>query len=410
MRSNAIHLGNGLTGAVFSSSSEGQTLMTNHCGLWIPGVSQNMPHIPQDGSNPLDAYSRYQQTWSKESYRPSFDQYMPGFRFSLSITQAQTQDTTLDFISGYLRCVCGGLTEQCFVSRKDDVIALHLKSAGQQELCFDFSAALPSGPPQGFTLHCKAEGQYLYGEATKPNGWQYGFVAKAVCSGGTLICEGESLAVRGAQEALVLISLYPVGNANEYFFTHKAKLDLLGGDFDTLFQRHMKVLEQLNLPAPESYEDYKKQAAFSGDSLPLSGGLWNDSWTAPFYTLDVDDSWLETFPVPLAPVLYETLRGMTRGFAENAEALYSCPGYFVPRRTDRSGGRFKELCGEALYNTRTGGILALLLLKYGKTARDTAFLDACARPFVSEVLRFYDALLEKGWDALVPMDLAKALR
>jgi len=454
----ALPTGSGSVGAMVYGSVQAETILLNHEGLWYGGQSPALPDIScrlpelrallKEGRY-KEANGFYSSILKEYGYSPAVAQFMPGFDFMVkrSCETGFTEYTRrLDMSTGEISVNWKegevSFSRRLFVSRDSDLVIMNFTADQPARITCDLSADLHtfqdamnhngSHFDPGARGRFSAKDGFLFGEGTKPDGWQYGFVARAVPQNGTITAQGNSLHIEKADSLTVLIKMYPVGNSSEYFALYQNILGRMNQSYEALLARHTALYKPLfdrvalDLNPGSLDEDASNEAlllqGYNGDvslallermfyfsrfmliasskegGLPANlQGIWNGDWQPPwsggfFFNENIQMNYWQALPGQLPETiltLFDLLERTLPDFQENARKLYGCRGILLPVYTDHKDGHVKDLQPHCLYWTAGAGWMARFYYDYYLYTGDTEFLKNRAIPFLTQAADFY---------------------
>ncbi len=461
-------IGNGDMGAMVMGSPYDETIIVSQHNIFLP---INMPPKPIDQLSRLDEIRRLIKSGNgtaaaeipveqslKEGYGGQIwsDPYIPAFdlKIKVSAENIEKYQRSVDFNTAECRVDwtqnANKMTRRQFISRKDSLMVVSIKSDGQP---FDADIRLAQHTVNwneweyinehfkrteismdGPTVVYTAE----FSKQWKPNiiGYQ-GFMQIKTTDGKTEPYQ-QGVKIIGAKEILFFVKVTPVWygenfdkkNAVEKLFSS------LSSDYDALLKNHSKIhgeiFNSVSLNLNGNDKDYnafgetmmqqakaKSSKAFverqfnaaryniicaSGPNIPNLQGIWGNSWTPPWssdYTEDGNvetaissylSSGLKDFLLPF----FEYHEKMIPYYRENARRLYGCAGIMVPSHQSSHGYNVhfdKTWC----LTFWTGGAawISSYFYDYYLYTRDFNFLKNHAYPFMKEAAQFYEGFLTK---------------
>jgi len=219
--------GNGIMGALLSGDPGKDTLIVNHCKLWLPlGSREILPDVGKVlpemrriiGENGYSAGHQYflekamEQGWDGKLVWT--DPFHPGFL--LEIDQAAKSDITEyarieDFSTGEVRVQWregeSEFSRRMFVSRVDNVTVLRLTGPKTKLSCKLHMAKIENELINSTILHTNGmiscHNVYINGKGG------YDGAVRITKQGGTLTCDGQSVKVEGATTITMIMRIQP---------------------------------------------------------------------------------------------------------------------------------------------------------------------------------------------------------
>lgn len=467
----AFPLGNGAVGAMPYGRIAYERILLNHEKLWYKGCVDSLPDLsalPEQQRELMkqkkfcEASDLYPSALKKAGYQAACAMTHPAGDLLVNMPvnhPFKLYERKLDLSEG-TACVAWNdgeirFTRECFVSRADDLVVLHISAdrpgCVTAELSFaphEFIDATDFNgfhePPIRFRTGIRNGNPFLLGTYTEEKrqkteqGREYGMMAKII-SEGQRYETGDSVRVEGADRIMVLIGLFVYEDSESAFERLSARLDSIAADYPELKQRHVNLHrelyertvfklgpeqenengkltpnEQLLLEAAdgEAPEELIEKMANYGRYLLISSsrpgglpshlqGVWNGDYYPPwscFYMLNenLEMNYWQALPGNLPEMLRAVMDFYTRyldDFRENARKLYGCRGIHVPALMSPETG-LETFAGPWIINwISAGGWLAQHFYNYYEYTRDRAMLRNCILPFLKEVADFYEDFL-----------------
>lgn len=242
--------GNGIMGAMLYGGPVEETILVNHCKLWLPAGSREV--LPNAG----DALPEMRRLIGESGYRAGqqyflqkaresgwggqlvwTDAFHPGFFLKISQPQdgaitnyARVEDFATGEVWAQWRTPQGGFARRLFVSKTDNTIV-----------------ATTTGPNGKVSLKLvmdKVENNLIDSTVTHTDGWitchnvyvkgkgGYDGVVRVINDGGTQTCDGKSITVSGADSVTLLIRILPWRTPlldSQAWATDPANPDFAGG-------------------------------------------------------------------------------------------------------------------------------------------------------------------------------------
>jgi hypothetical protein len=268
----------------------------------------------------------------------------------------------------------------------------------------------------------------------------YEGAAHVTSRGGSLETLKDSIAVKGANEVLILICLDVIDDAQtSKLDDFRNRLASLNADFDELLAPHVKIhapifnrtrldlgggkdhklssemllnkssLGNLNHALLEKQFDAARYAILSscGELPPTLQGVWTGTWTPPWQS---DFTQNGNVPSAVASMLMANMpecmesylnyiESLVPHFRDNARTLYNCRGIMLPSRTSAHGYNlhFNEEYTH-LFWTPGAAWASHFFYDYYLYTGDREFLKNRALPFMKESALFFEDFLYEGSD------------
>jgi hypothetical protein len=338
---------------------------------------------------------------------------------------ADAYERSVDFRTGVASQSWRTGHAECFVSRPDDVVVIHLRGEVGGRLTL---APVDGEPPHPVEVDTTASGEWL----TLRVGFGYAARWPRALPGYTVLCRVARTAERD-REVLLLARTLP-GEVD--LDGAVAALAALPADYAALLARHTPVHRDLfdrvrltlvpvdlgvalgNLPdssdiitdaTPSSTQqlfDAGRYAIISacGELPPNLQGVWSGTWRPPWsgdYTVDGN---LQSAVAALLPAgtpelmlpVFDLLDGLRDDFAANARALYGAGGVMLPAHLSATHGLHTHFSPRwcQTFWTAGGAWLARLYFDYWRYTGDRVFLGERAWPFLTAVADFLGDFVE----------------
>lgn len=464
--------GNGTMGVMVMGSPYRDTVITNHALLYLP---INEPLLPVSQGEHLDKIrqmmldgkygeaSQYIVDLSqKEGYKEKrwTDPYIPALDLVVNSASPGKQIAyarTVNFETGVVDVKwsdeTANFSREVFVSRPDSVIVMRYRSdkPGSIHATFNLSQRISTpdwwGPGDRAieSISVKSESNYIVGNTTFVNKWEnlirgYDEVAKVINVGGEQHSSTDGIAVKGADEVLVLLKISPVWDEKARSSNQlKEYLDKIPPGYNKLLKRHAKIhgelfnRSSLNLNGDSldrklsseklieksrgtfngalierSYDAARYHAISAiGTNPPNLQGIWGGTmypaWSADYTTngnLPVAISSLLSSNMPelMLPV-FNYLEKHLPEFRVNAQRLFNCRGIHVPSRLSSHGyNNHFDAVWPMTFWTMGAAWYSMYYYDYYLYTQDEAFLKNRALPFMHESILFYEDFLTVGKD------------
>lgn len=445
--------GNGRQGVIVYGDPQHETIIGNHCRLFLPqghrfeapDLAEDLPElrnrIKRKGYE--DALRFHYRRAREKGYQglTMSDPYHPGFHLHIEspLDEYQNYMKSINYQTGEIRVSyeAQGINyeSRCFVSRADDWIVYQLKSSNRSLDCKLFLADY-----QREELECNsfvseklltANYHYVYGHGG------YKVKIQIIAPDALSSKVGNKILVKDTNELLLLMKIEPL--------TSKPKLDqafLLNDEtnYHYLFSRHRKLHQQLfdrvslditndrerirdvetlleeakyndQLPLPliEKIYDAGRYMYISsaGERTPNLQGIWtgtfHPAWSGD-YTFDTNVQL--AIAGALSSHLFEGLHGLFRlvrellpGFRENAKKYYGCQGIMSSIHSSHSGVHvhWNEEWPLHLWTCGAGWI-GHWYYQYYRYTGDLEFLRKEVVPYLKEIVLFYEDFLIEDQD------------
>lgn len=475
--------GNGNLGAMVQGFPVDDTIVFSHAKLFLPW----WPPIPpvETGSRLAEMRQmldegRYQETadWyvelsKKQGYSEKrwTDPIIPAFDLRIvsgASGHVRGYGRTLNFENGEVsvgwKDLEGIFIRRLFVSRADDMAVMHIQGPGPGKLdCRLWLSQRPSTPLTGGDSASywkpgdkfksgvgetivEASGNWLTYRSQFRRTWPgslqgYEGVVGIFVGSGTVEPDRDSLLIKGADDALVLIKIAllrdwlasqiepmkaklqqaaPRGYDDllaEHTRLHgtlfnRTRLDLCGGSDRALSSEELKAkthIGALNKAWLEKAFDLSRYTTISatGEWPPSLQGPWTGTWGAPWsgdYTHDGNtymslSSMLSANMPELLHSFFCYMDEFMEDFRTNAKVMYSARGIHVPSRMSTHGldNHFDAIYPISLW-TAAAGWMARFYHEYWLYTGDREFLANKAIPFMKETALFYEDFLYEGPD------------
>ena len=461
-------IGNGDMGAMVPGNPYNETIIVSQHNLFLP---INMPPKPIDQLSRLDEIRTLIKNYNgtraaeipveqslKEGYPGQIwsDPYIPAFDLKIKVLPENIEkyQRSVDFQTGECSVdwVQNGnkITRKQFISRKDSVMVVYIKSENKP---IDAEINLAQHTVnwnewEYINNHFKRteishEGKNVvytaeFTKQWKPNIIGYQGFMQLKNTDGKVEENSTGVKINGAKEILFFVKVIPVWYGESFNKLNAAEklFSSLQSNYNTLLENHAKIHGEifnrvsLNLGGNETdYNAYgetmmqqaknKSSKAFverqfnaarynilcaSGPNIPNLQGIWGNSWTPPWSSDYTEDGNVETaissylssgmkeFLLPF----FEYQEKMMPYYRENARRLYGCSGIMVPSHQSSHGYNVhfdKTWC----LTFWTGGAawISSYFYDYYLYTKDLAFLKNHAYPFMKESAQFYEGFLTK---------------
>jgi alpha-L-fucosidase 2 len=468
----ALPAGNGTVGALVYGSLSNETVILNREDLWLPlfgrpTVPDMAPHLPRYREL-LEAgqFKQADQFWRKSLRREGWPEilytnpFCVGFdlRLEQAVPGAFTQyRRRLDFDTGEAQVMwrAGGaaFARRLFVSRADDLVVLSITGPRGG---IDVGAAFAPHPlfednrktlhyPRNYTraelpldIRASARAAWLLLDARFTPGGGFGAVAKVITRGGRVTCDGQSVAVAGADEVLILARIFRGRATAGVVRQARAAINAARPDYAALLRRHTALHRtlyrrvELDLAAGRgadqtneklltdayqgrvanaltermaNYGRYLSIASTNRRGLPPNlQGVWNGdvlpAWSSD-YTQDENVQMMHWQVLPgnlpeLMEPYFRYFESTLKDWRTNARRFFGCRGVLAPLRQSDNGLLPENM--PYLMFTAGAGWLAQPFYDYWLFTGDRTFLRDRAVPFLKQVALFYEDFLYPAAD------------
>ena len=462
----ALPSGNGKIGASVYGGVKEETILLNHEGLWSGGKKAELPDVSytlaevrklmDEGSYHIANHLLADELKAQE-YAPMIPAPLPladllismdiqsGFKHYRRMLNMETGEVTVrwnDNDQTYRR--------ELFVSRANDTVVYQI-SADHGEINAKLRLALhhpgdsinplPSPELQNHSAS-RASEQYLYFATQNDDGTDFGALTRVIAIQGDLSCEGDTIAVKGAERILVLTKLFVKGSREADWSRLKDELAAVSGNYEDLLAPHVNLHARLFNSASielsdddggesgneqllvEAYDGetpvrlVEKMWAFGrylfisstsedGSPCPLYG-LWGGDYQ-PIFSQNVANVNIEMiyWHAPSGGLVSHLksiivyLDSMLDQFKDNARKLFGTRGIYISAYTAPDYG-FPCINVPVILNWTGGaGWLAQHCYAYYQFTGDEALLRSSILPFMREAALFYEDFFVVGSDGYI---------
>ncbi|RTE11250.1 glycosyl hydrolase family 95 catalytic domain-containing protein [Paenibacillus whitsoniae] len=449
----ALPSGNGRIGAAVYGGVQEETVLLNHEDAWwggeaspLPDVSGLLPEVRRlmQENRVLEAHPLLSQALKDQGYRAKLDSPLPigdfkivmplrrAFKAYERTLQMETGEVTVSWTDGDT-----SFERKLFVSRTADTIVAEIRCKGPQRIDAKLWLQLHDrsdcrNPALTFPDHeemrCTSD-TILYA-ARKPDGCDFGAIARVIVRGGHSAATAEGLAVTEADSVLVLIKLFAAGDRETEWARMSAELEEIPADYDGLLAEHS--LEHGRLFHAMSFDLRAEGRELSNEALLMQAyrgeapaALVEKMWAFGRYLLisssrangqpchlyglwcgDYDAMWafhmvnenlqmmywqaLSGNMPELLLAVFQYMERLMDDFRLNAKQLYGCRGIFIPAPTVPGFGILKHLSPHIIHWTGGAGWVAQHYYDYYLYTGDLQFLKSRALPFMREAALFYE--------------------
>lgn len=468
----ALPCGNGTLGALVYGHIKNEIITLNHENLWLrhPKPMIKPVHMYLDRYRKMILEGKYKEGLEfftdklKDNFSgiPDPAPFQPAFDISVNmdIKEAFTgYERRLDFETGeaLVRWSEGDIQyhRRLFVSRADDSIVLNIMASGKGAVNCEFTLmahdsegaiSLGSGKDVGhislpFTYKVFTEEDYIIFKAVQKNGDEFGGIAKAVITGGSVKKCKKKFCINNSDSVLIIVKLFVYEKSDVAIERLKQELNDISAKYNSLLENHVKLhsalfnrmciniksrvpkvlsneellLKVYNGEVPtdmiQKMHDYGRYLLISssrpGGLPPNLQGLWNGdykpAWSSDYHNDEnIQMNYWAALPGNLAETTmpyFDYYESMLEDFRINAKNVYGCRGILVPVAQTTHG----LIYGANLWSAWTAGAgwLAQLFYDYWLFTGDDGFLRDRAVPFLKEVALFYEDFLLEGQNGKV---------
>ena len=446
----AFVTGNGRMGAMVYGRPDHETIVANHCRLFlplgsreiVPDVAKFLPEVRQlireKGYGP--AYN-FMLAKAKEQGFPGLiwtDPFHPGFELKIETTsKGAVRDylRTEDFATGEVAVRWtddeGTHLRRLFVSRPDNVIVLSLRGPRRGAL----HCTLATAPIQHPLIRSDKSFLDSHNVYVKGKGG-YDAAVRVSVSGGKVEPEGDKLRVAGAHEVLALMRIEPWKKPEESSLERlQAELRKLPKTYDALFRPHAKahgeIFNRVTLdlgggadralpsevlldraakegkPSPALLEKMYDAGRYvficaSGELAPNLQGIWTGTWSPAWsgdFTQDTNlqaaiGSGLSGNMLECMEGYYKLIESFVPDCQENARKIYGCHGVLTNSRASNTCLMLHWGNGwPGQFWTGGAGWLAHWFYDHYLYTGDREFLAQRTVPLLKQIALFYEDFL-----------------
>lgn len=458
----ALATGNGQMGALLFGDPSQDTLIVNHCKMWLPlGSREVVPdvgkYLPELRKTIAEkGYGAGQKFFEEKAREQGWDgklvwtdPFHPAFFLKIEqpadgpVTDyARVEDFSTGEVWAQWKTQAGEFARRAFVSRTDNVIAVTLTGPKGRMSC---TVAMPKvGNPkiESAVVHAKdlitCHQVYVNGKGG------YDGAVRLAATGGTVTCDGAAIKVDGADAITLVMRVEPYKTADAESLSRLTKsLAALKMDYRALLGPHAAAhgaifnrvsvdlggtaaerglssealldlaQKEKRLPAAllERMYDagrYVYICAAGPDTPPNLFGIWTGTWTPAWsgdYTLDTNIQL--DIESAFSGNMAECMAGYFKLFEEfmpdmrvNARNLYGCRGIMTGSRASNNGLNLHWGGGWPGQFWMPGAPwLAHWFHDYYQYTGDKEFLARRAVPFMKECALFYEDFLKGTEDS-----------
>lgn len=260
----SLATGNGIMGALLAGDPTTETLIANHCKLWLPLGSREV--VPDIGKSLPEmrkiigeqGYRAGQDFFYQQAKEQGWDgklvwtdKFHPGFFLNV-VAPPQGAVTAFarveDFSTGEVRAQWhddrGAFSRRVFVSRLDNVIALKFTGPAGQVACTVRMQPVANELIKSTVAHAKdlitCHNVYVNGKGG------YDGAVRVVAAGGTARCDGESIKIEGADSVTLIMRIEPYTTTDpaqmeKTLAALTSALSKIKMDYDALLVPHAKA-------------------------------------------------------------------------------------------------------------------------------------------------------------------------
>ena len=449
----ALVSGNGRMGAMVFGHPARETIVANHCRLFLPlGSREILPdlarHVPELRRIIREkGYGEAMTFFLAKAQEQGFpgliwtDPFHPGFELKLRMSPAgpatdyvRTQDFQTGEVAVRWREPSGVFVRRLFVSRPHNAIVLAITGPAKGGVSCELQMAPIRHPLIESTITTDAQGIACHNVYVKGKGGYDGAV-RVVPRGGTVESDGSSIRIAGADEVLVLLRIEPFtklaasspdrvrkalgelpadyaallaphAQAHGEIF-NRVSLNLGGGTDRTLTTEALlsRAAAEKRLPMAlleKMYDAGRYVFICSSGELPpnLQGiwtGTWRPAWSGDF-TLDTNlqlaiTSGFSANMMEGMEAYFRLIESFVPAWRENAKKYYGCRGVFSCTRASNTGLHLHWGRWPGVFWTCGAGWMAHWFHDYYRYTGDRTFLATRAVPLLKEVALFYEDFL-----------------
>jgi len=388
--------GNGRMGAMVFGQPARETIVANHCRLFLPLGSREVvpdmaPYLPEirriireKGYGP--AY-KFMLEKAKEQGFPGLirtDPFHPGFELKIAMRPAgpmteyvRTEDFQTGEVGACWNDAGGAFRRRLFVSRTDNVIVLAIAGPGAGKVDCDLAMAPIVNPLVDSQITTDGLWVACHNVYTKGKGGYDGLV-RVVARGGKAENDGSKISITGADEVLVLARIEPFKKIEDSAPDKlKDALAKLPADYDALLKPHAKAHGEIlgrvvldvgggadrdltseelldraareNRLPPALLEKMYDAGRYmficsSGELAPNLQGIWTGTWSPAWsgdFTLDTNiqaavGSGLSANMPECMEGYFRLIESFVPECRENARKIYGCRGILTNSRASNT--------------------------------------------------------------------------
>ena len=457
----SLATGNGRMGALLAGDPQHETLIVNHCKMWLPlGSREVLPdvgHLLPEMRRIIaeKGYGAYQRFFEVKAREQGWggkiiwtDPFHPAF--FLKIDQPTSSDITdfarvEDFSTGEVwaqwKTTEGRFARRVFISRPDNVLVMKLEAPKGKLSCVLKVPKVGNDKINSTVVHTRdlitLHNVYVHGKGG------YDCAVRVAVDGGTVECDGQSIRLTNADAATLGMCVEPYkANQPAPLADLKQSLAKLSMDYEVLLKPHAKAhgnifnrvtvdlggtpaeramateplldlaQKENRLPAAllERMYDagrYEFICAAGPDTPPNLFGIWTGTWSPAWsgdYTLDTNIQLdIESaFSANMAECMagyFKLLEEFVPDFQANARMLYGCRGILSGTRASNTGLHLHWGGWPGQAWTPGASWLAHWFYDYYLYTGDLTFLRDRAVPFMKQCALFWEDFLKGTEDA-----------
>jgi len=373
-------LGNGEMGAMVFGKPHDETIIINHCALYMPTtfpfkpikMYPLLPEIKQlilEGKGSEATLIPVEESL-KEGYPGQIwnDPYIPAFDLKIKVSAANIQkyQRLLNYETGesVITWIQEGVKfeRRQFISRKDSLLVLNIRGSENFDATFELTQRPVNWDQWDFinenikTTQISGEGKNLYYYSEFVKQWQpsiiaYEGIAQIKETDGTIETEGKSIKVKNAKNITFFLKVNPI------YWAKTSKKEAILSDFEKLSSEYTNLLERHKVVHSELFnrvsldlnaktEDRNlfgevmmqqakdtNNAAFiekqfyaarynilsaTGKNIPNLQGIWGSSWTPPWSSGRTHDG---NLPVAISSFLSSNMPELMLSFFDYHDKL-----------------------------------------------------------------------------------------
>jgi len=455
--------GNGTIGALVYGSINQERILFNHNELWyggeiddIPDVSAELPVVRElllEG-NYSEANSHYRNKLKEKGFKANNAAYHPAFDMLITTnTERMFEDyrRTLNFETGEVEVKWRDgetrFSRRLFVSIPDNISVMSIKADRKNIVTGDVTldihdlkdAVLQNGTPfqPPFNYKTIVNDNFVEFHADGSDGGEFGGVVRVIAKNGETKVDDDSIIFENADEVVLIVGFFANEASRIAVPRLKDKLNKLGSDYTSLFNRHKTLHSEkfnamgLSLNAsgkrntPNEYlllDAYQNPASTElleklfdyGRYLLISSsksggypanlqGIWNGDYRPPWNSLyGINENLQMTYWQGLSGNLKESMMAFydyfdshLDEFRYNSKQLWGTDGIYIPPFMSPDSGKMRHTAPHVVYWTDAAGWLASFYYDYYLFTGDEDFLKNRAIPFMKEVAAFYESYIVK---------------
>lgn len=457
----ALPAGNGRIGASVYGGVHEETVLLNHEDLWwnsqtpmLPDVSGQLPEARRllDAGDACHADRVLSDALAANGYEARLASPLPLGDLKLFMPQeAAFRDyrRSLDMDTGEISVVwADGQTRferRLFVSRPADAIVYELTRQGPAPVnarirlqLHDRKDFRKPGLVWPANEELRKAGEMLLYAAEKPEGGDFGAVARVICRNGRVKAAADGLVIEEADSVLILIKLFASGGREAMWSSLSQQLNQLPVSYEALLAPHRA--EHGRLFRAMNFDLYASGRELSNEELLLQAyrgstpdALMEKLWAFGRYLLvsasraegqpchlyglwcgEYDGLWafhmvnenlqmiywqaLSGNMPELLLAVFHYMEAQLEDFRTNARQVFGCRGIYIPAPTASDSGLLKHKQPHIVHWTGGAGWISQHYYDYFLHTQDIEFLRNRALPFMREAALFYEDYFTGGKD------------